>query len=95
MLEATGAHERFSDDRQIAPVRIESGANSVEVAKRRKQFQRVRKQAFPLKQLQQPSGAGLEKTVAHRWCHDRAGVDQQRRGRRAGEPPFSLRVARS
>ena len=36
---------------------------------------------------------GLEQSLAHRWRHDRARVDQQRRARRAREPPFSLRVA--
>ena len=85
MLEAAGAHERFIDGRQIVPVLIERGANGVEIAKRRKELERARKQAFPLKQLQQPPGAGLEEALAHRWRHDRAGVDQQLCARRAGE----------
>ena len=57
-------------------------------------FERARKQAFTPKQLQQPPGARLEEALAHRWHHDRTGVDQQLCARRAGEPPFSLRVAR-
>ena len=77
MLEAAGAHERFVDGRQIVPVLIEGGANGVEVAKRRKELERARKQAFALKQLQQPPGARLEEALAHRRHHDRAGVDQQ------------------
>ena len=77
MLEAAGAHERFIDGRQIVPVLIESGANSVEVTERRKELECARKQAFPLKQLQQPSGTGLEEALTHRRRHDRAGVDQQ------------------
>ena len=47
-----------------------------------------------LKQLQQSPGAGLEEALARRCRHDRAGIDQQLCGRRAGEPPFSLRVTR-
>ena len=58
-----------------------------------KKLERARKQAFPLKQLQQPSGAGLEEALADRWRHDRAGVDQQLGARAAGEPPLSLWVA--
>ncbi len=92
MLEAAGAHERFIDGRQIVPVLIKSGANGVEITKRRKELERARKQALPPKQLQQPPGAGLEEAVAHRWRHDRAGVDQQLCARRAREPLFSLRV---
>ena len=92
MLEAARAHERFIDGRQIVPVLIESGANGVEIAERRKEFERARKQAFTLKQLQQPPGARLEKALAHRWHHDRAGVDQQLCARRAGEVLFSDRV---
>ena len=61
MLEAAGAHERFIDGRRIVPVLIKSGANSVEIAERRKELERARKQAFALKQLQQPSGAGLRR----------------------------------
>ena len=89
VLEAAGADERFIDGRQIVPVLVKSGANSVEITKRRKELERARKQAFTLKQLQQPPGAGLEEALAHRWRHDRAGVDQQLRARRAGEPLFS------
>ena len=55
------------DGREIVPVLIESGANSVEIAKRRKELERARQQAFTLKQLQQPPGAGLEEALAHRW----------------------------
>ena len=51
MLEAAGAHERFIDGREIVPVLIESGANGVEIAERRKELQRARQQAFALKQL--------------------------------------------
>jgi hypothetical protein len=91
--EAEGGRERFIDRRRIVRVLIESGANRVEIAKRREEFERARKQAFALKQLQQPSGAGREEAFAHRRRDDRAGVDQQLCGRRAGEPPFSLRVA--
>ena len=43
--------ERFIDGREIVPVLIERGANGVEVAERRKELQRARKQAFALKQL--------------------------------------------
>ena len=75
------------------PLLIKRGANRVEITKRRKELQRARQQAFALKQLQQPLGAGLEEALAHRWHHDRAGIDQQLCARPAGEPLFSLRVA--
>jgi hypothetical protein len=94
VLEAAGAHERFVDDRWIVSTVIKRGANRVEIAERRKEFERSRKQAFALKQLQQSSRAGPEEALADRWRHNRAGVDQQLCGCRAGEPPFSLRVAR-
>jgi hypothetical protein len=94
VLEAAGAQERVIDRREIVAVLIESGADSVEVTECRKELQRARKQAFALKQLQQPLGARFEDALTHRWRDDRAGVDQQLCGRRAGEPPFPLRVAR-
>ena len=62
-VEAAGAHERFIDGLQIVPVLIESGANGVEIAERRKELQRARQQAFTLKQLEQPPGAGSEEAV--------------------------------
>ena len=93
MLEAAGADERFIDGLQIVPVLIESGANAVEIAERRKELQRARQQALTLKQLEQPPGAGSEKALADRRHHDRAGVDQQLCARPAGEPLFPLRVA--
>ena len=92
MLEAAGPRERFIDGRQLVPVLIKSGANGIEVAKRGKEPERARKQAFAPKQLQQPSGAGFDDALAHRWRHDRAGVDQQLCARRTGEDPFSVRV---
>ena len=92
VLEAAGAHERFIDGRQIVPVLIKSGANRVEITKRRKELERARKQAFTLKQLQQPPGARLDEALAHRWHHDRAGVDQQLCARRASERLFPVRV---
>ena len=92
VLEAARDRERFCDGGQIVPVLIERGANSVEVAKRSKKLKRARKQAFAPKQLQQPSGARPEDTLAHRWHHDRAGVDQQLCARRAGEVLFADRV---
>src|SRR5262249_44038844 len=36
--------------------------------------------------------AGVDEALAHRWRHDRAGVDQQLCARRAGEELFSVRV---
>ena len=36
------------------------GSNRIEVAERRKEFQRARQQAFTVKQLQQTSGASVE-----------------------------------
>ena len=66
----------------------------LEVAQGRKEPERVRKQAFATKQLQQPSGPGIDEAIEHVWRHDRAGIDQQFCGRRAGEPPFSFRIAR-
>ena len=65
MIEAAGAHERFIDGREIVPVLIKSGANSVEIAERRKELQRARQQALALKQLEQPPGAGVEEAVQH------------------------------
>ena len=59
MLEAAGADERFIDGRQIVAVLIKSGANSVEVTKRRKELERAGKQAFTLKQLQQTLWRGI------------------------------------
>ena len=93
MIEEAGAHERFVDGRRIVPLFVKRGADSVDVAKRRKELERSREQAFALKQLQQPPGTGLEDALAHRWHHDCACVDQQLRAGGAGEPPFSLRVA--
>src|SRR6267143_248292 len=52
-----------------------SDANAVEIAKRRKELQRARQQAFTLKQLEQPPGTGSEKALADRRHHDCAGVD--------------------
>ena len=92
MLEAARTHDRFIDGRQVVAVLIKSGANSVEVTQRRKEFERARKQAFALKQLQQASGAGLEDPLAHRWHHDRAGINQQLRTRPARENLFPVRV---
>ncbi|HEY1307941.1 MAG TPA: hypothetical protein VGF24_30520 [Vicinamibacterales bacterium] len=94
MREAASADERFIYGIEIVPALIRSGANAVEIAERGKKLQRAWQQALALKQLEQPAGAGSEKAVAHRWRHERAGVDQQLCGRTAGEPPFSLRVAR-
>ena len=71
---------------------IKSGANSVEIAKRRNKLERARKQAFAPKQLQQSPGAGLDETLTHRWRHDRAGVDEQLGARRAGKGLFPGRV---
>ena len=93
MIEEAGAHKRFVDGRRIVPLFVKRGANSVDIAKRRKEPERARKQALALKQLQQPSGTRLDDSLAHRWHHDCAGVDQQLGARGAGEPPFSLRVA--
>ncbi len=92
VLEAAGAHERVVDGRQIVPVLIKRGANRVEITKRRQELQRARQQAFALKQLQQPPGAGLDEAAQHRWHHDRAGVDQQLCARRAGEGLFPVGV---
>src|SRR5262247_576954 len=92
MLEAVGAYERFIDDCQNVPVLGKSGANSVEVTKRRKELERARNQALVLKQLQQPPGPGLDDALAHQWRDDRASVDQQFGARRAGEDLFSVRV---
>ena len=64
VIEAAGAQERVIDGREIVPVLIKSGANSVEVTERRKELERARQQAFALKQMQQPSGAGLEEALA-------------------------------
>src|SRR5436305_8927 len=91
-----GLEVEKSDDkvRAIVPVLIESYANRVEITERGLELERARKQAFMLKQMQQSSGARLEEALAYRWRHDRAGVDQQLCGRRAREPPFSLRVTR-
>ena len=88
MLEAAGANERFVDGRQIVLLLIKSGANRVEIAKRRQEFERARKQALTLKQLQQPPRAGLDEALAHRRRHDRPGVDQELCARRAGEVLF-------
>ena len=60
VLEATRADECFVDGLQIVPVLIESGADTVEIAERRKELQRARQQAFTLKQLEQPPGTGSE-----------------------------------
>src|SRR5262245_66570040 len=90
MLEAVGAYERFIDDCQNVSVLVKSGANSVEVTKRRKELERARKQALALKQLQQPPGPGLDEALAHQWRDDRAGVNQQFGARRAGDDLFSV-----
>src|SRR5439155_11640379 len=54
VLETAGDRERLSDGGQIVPVLVKRGANGVDVAKRRKEFQRARKQAFTSKQIEQP-----------------------------------------
>ena len=77
---------------EIVSVLMERRADGVDVAERHEEFERARKQAFPLKQLQQPPGVRLEKPLAHRWHHDRARVDQQLCARRAGEVLFADRV---
>ena len=66
MLEAARAHERVIDGGQVVSALLKNGANSLEITSRRKEFERARKQALPLKQLQQPPGAGLEEALAHR-----------------------------
>ena len=85
--------ERIIDGSRIVGVFAKSRTDRVEIAKRRKELECAGQQAFALKQLQQPLGAGLEEALAHRWRHDRAGVDQQLCGHPAREPLFSLRVA--
>jgi hypothetical protein len=92
VFEAAGNRERVGDGGQIVPFLTERTADGVDVAERGKELERSRKQAFTLKQLQQPPGARSEKAVAHRWHHDRAGVDQELCARRAGEALFSERV---
>ncbi len=92
VLEAARDRERFRDGGEIVPVLIERGANGVDVAKRRKELERAGKQAFTSKQLQQPPRARSEEALAHRWLHDRTGVDQQLCARRAGEVLFADRV---
>ena len=91
MLKVARDPERFIDGGQIVRVLIKSGANAVNVARRRKELGCAWKQAFPPKQLQQPPGALPDKTIAHRGHHDRAGVDQDLRARRAGEVLFADR----
>ena len=85
--------ERIIDGSRIVGVFAKSRADRVEIAKRRKELERAGQQAFALKQLQQPPGAGSEEALAHRWHDDRAGIDQQLCARPAREPLFSLRVA--
>jgi hypothetical protein len=94
VLETAGADARFIDGRQIGHVFVKRGANSLEITKRRKEFERAGKQAFAPKQLQQPLGAGLEEALARRWHHDRAGVDQQLCALGASEDLFSVRHRR-
>src|SRR6185436_19192579 len=53
VTEEARAHERFVDGCWITPLFVERGANRVEIAKRRIEFQRARQQAFAMKQLQQ------------------------------------------
>ena len=77
MLEAGRDRERVGDGGEIVPVLIERDANGADVAERRMEPERAGKQAFPSKQLQQPPRARSEEALAHRWPHDRTGVDQQ------------------
>src|SRR5215469_2806242 len=56
------------------------------------EFERARKQAFTPKQLEKPPGAGLDESLAYRWNHHRAGVDQQLCARHTGEDLLSVRV---
>jgi len=92
VLEAARDGERFGDGGQIVSVRVECLAEGVDVAKRRKELERARKQALALKQLEQPSGARSEKAVVHPWHSDRAGVDQHLCARRASEVLLGERV---
>ena len=95
VLETTRTHQRLVHRRKIIGIRIKDAREApVDIAECGQELERSRKQAFALKQLQQPSGPGIEEAVQHVWRHDRAGVDQQFCARPAREPQFSLRVAR-
>ena len=60
------------------PFSVESRANGVEIAERRKELQRARQQAFPLKQLEQP--------LARDWRMSRTPMAPRLRRRRSAAP---------
>src|SRR4029450_6218244 len=66
VLETACDCKRFVDGGQLVSVLVERRADDVDVAKRRKELERARKQAFPPKELQQPLARELRR---HSYTH--------------------------
>src|SRR4030095_9001455 len=72
-----GTGERFIHRDKIVALRIQTGANTIDVAERGKELERLRKNAFVVEELEQPPGAGKNEGGAYRWRDDCAGIDQE------------------
>src|SRR5262245_64592538 len=91
-MKTAGSQERFVDRGEIVRVRARGycRANGVEIAKGGEESKRARQQAFAVKQIQQPDGARSNESVDDGGSHDRPGVEQHLRARRACEPALPL-----
>jgi hypothetical protein len=87
-----GTQERLVHRSKIVAIRIKTGANAIDVAKRGKEPERLGKKASAVEEIEQSLGAGSDEAIAYRRRDDCACVDQELGTCRAREDLLPGRV---
>src|SRR6266700_3569896 len=72
-----GTHERPVHHCKIVAIRIKTGANAIDVAKRGKEPERLGKKASAVEEIEQSLCAGSDEAIAYRRRDDCACIDQE------------------
>src|SRR2546429_5035354 len=77
-----GTHERPVHHCKIVAIRIKTGANAIDLAKRGKEPERLGKKASAVEEIEQSLCAGSDEAIAYRRRDDCACIDQDRKSTR-------------